>query len=689
MTTKWSIRITGVAYNTWRRQYYPLQLACMTVLSLISFALSDFGHSVQVRPQRNDLISLSEISHREQRHAFSQLHAVSTIPITGLAARVAEGSPIPFIGINGGGSGDLGQQVLSLSSQVASAGEATPVVHFGWIEFWEGDWCYGTHAMYNAWVIDSAQWRHGTGGCSVVPTSPTDYLGAHASVGLSYKGTPMAVYAETQKQVHPNATCSTTQDVYGSFLVAGDSLGPCEETSSTAVPLHAQGRDLWPKVAYPYDKFSGLMPGTGDSCTAIHVGTQDIDNGYLLYSRFDPCLQMWSGPILMDSVPLPSHFVLSYPRTHRVIFAFCSPRNRASSNTPDNDLVYYESLDDGRSWISNNIGFPINVTSYAGLDLERAYGDAAGAFTSDGRLHLYWISSFYDSVAGLASDSRCNVRHWSESVAESNGPLGLVSSNIVVRADWVPDGRPGVFNRNICNLSIGIGDGTLLCSSGTDGTNRDFNYLLYTQYGSPDSLDLADTSALGFQNGNLWLSVSPDGGRFWAKAVCITTIDSLGGTPTRSPGCFFAGGPNPCLSERSGTIAERVGGAANIAYDGDLNAGNTPLEWAGSPYGYHMYLRLSADTTNMLCPEKACSDSLSCGEPGDLTQDGVVDVFDVISIIGIAFSNEPSVPRPPGCPMDISDINCDHVVDVFDLISLIEFTFSGGSPLPNPCRCRA
>jgi len=63
---------------------------------------------------------------------------------------------------------------------------------------------------------------------------------------------------------------------------------------------------------------------------------------------------------------------------------------------------------------------------------------------------------------------------------------------------------------------------------------------------------------------------------------------------------------------------------------------------------------------------------------GELTGDGMIDVFDVIASIDIIFSGAP-LPDPPELP----DVNCDDVADVFDVIYLIDYAFGGG---PIPCQ---
>jgi hypothetical protein len=370
-----------------------------------------------------------------------------------------------------------------------------------------------------------------------------------------------------------------------------------------------------------------------------------------------------------------------------LIFGFCRPRNYSSGITVDNDLAYYESTDDGLSWVGGTMGPLHNVTAYANQDLERAYGDAAGAFTSDGRLHLFWVASFYDANSGITSDSRCKLRHWDESLAGANGPLGVPHTTVVRSADWIPYGTAGAFNRNICNLSVGVGDGSLSCPTSPGGSNLDYLYVLFTQFGSEDVLDMADSSHAGYQNGNLYLMSSPDGGHYWSRPTCMTVSDSIGGTPTRSPGCDASTGDS-CFSERLGTLAPRVGSMAQIAYTADGDAGDATLGEGGISVNSFRYLRVSGDSAKILCSGNiACWELSSCGGAGDLNHDSVVDVFDVVASIDVTFAGAQPLPNPPGCPWDLSDVDCDGVTDVFDIIALIDYVFQGGGALPDPCAC--
>ena len=74
----------------------------------------------------------------------------------------------------------------------------------------------------------------------------------------------------------------------------------------------------------------------------------------------------------------------------------------------------------------------------------------------------------------------------------------------------------------------------------------------------------------------------------------------------------------------------------------------------------------------------------SCPKQGDINGDGVIDVFDVIGLIDIAFSGAPD-PQDPLCPKTRGDADNNSVTDVFDVIYLIATAFSGGPNPVNPC----
>lgn len=77
-----------------------------------------------------------------------------------------------------------------------------------------------------------------------------------------------------------------------------------------------------------------------------------------------------------------------------------------------------------------------------------------------------------------------------------------------------------------------------------------------------------------------------------------------------------------------------------------------------------------------------------CGRAGDITDDRVYDVMDVVGLIDYAFGQGARPPRDPLCPFgDRGDANCDGVDDVFDIMWLIDFVFKNGTPPCGWCPC--
>jgi hypothetical protein len=73
-----------------------------------------------------------------------------------------------------------------------------------------------------------------------------------------------------------------------------------------------------------------------------------------------------------------------------------------------------------------------------------------------------------------------------------------------------------------------------------------------------------------------------------------------------------------------------------------------------------------------------------CPDQGDINGDGVIDVFDVIDAIAVAFTGGTD-PKDPNCPTSRTDVNNDGLADVFDVIYLIATAFTGGAGPIDPC----
>lgn len=354
----------------------------------------------------------------------------------------------------------------------------------------------------------------------------------------------------------------------------------------------------------------------------------------LVYWRYLPDYLLWQGPVLMDSAMTPSHCVLA--NGERVIYAFTKPREYGfGQNMYNNDLVYYESTQSGEDWIINNgpgtypgeqaweHGYGFNCTDYVDSDPHRAFVDLCGGFDSEGRLHLLYNNPGYDEESHTVSVGPCELLHWDENTPGSNfravtsgqPPGGFVGGqefyfSTVAQALWglpgygeANDGSSGSWNRYIGKMSLGFGDGSTPCAA---ITNLDFLYVVYTQFGSQWWYDKEDVSQNGYQNGNIWMSISRNGD-VWAGGRCVTSSNGIiGGPPTRSPGCNGTS-PYPeahCESEHWASTASIVNDTIHIFYVGDLDAGGIAYDEGQWTVNDLMYLPIIDDGVehNPLCP---------------------------------------------------------------------------------------
>jgi len=93
---------------------------------------------------------------------------------------------------------------------------------------------------------------------------------------------------------------------------------------------------------------------------------------------------------------------------------------------------------------------------------------------------------------------------------------------------------------------------------------------------------------------------------------------------------------------------------------------------------YTIYLDNPIATMPMV-PFVTVTDNFKVAPPGDQNCDGVVDILDVVELIGYVFRGG----LPPD-PDRRADVNCDGRADIVDVVQLIYHVFRGG-PICDPC----
>jgi hypothetical protein len=232
----------------------------------------------------------------------------------------------------------------------------------------------------------------------------------------------------------------------------------------------------------------------------------------------------------------------------------------------DNDVYYQISTDYGVNW-----GPKHNLTNYIqteGTDSYRPYTDLSALYDSNGDLHIVWAARFWPANSQISGQGqpglyRGRIFHWSE-----NQPYIRTAHS----ADWDQTTcSPGAWNLNAGKMSVSECNGRL--------------YILFVQINDiPAGVedDCAVESNPGFPtgsgNGDLYVTVSEDGGLTWDKARNITN--------SRTPGCDSAlGTGGPCDNDNWPSMA-RFG--TNYALAAGDNATEVVVPAGGTDNGWYL-----------------------------------------------------------------------------------------------------
>ncbi len=143
-------------------------------------------------------------------------------------------------------------------------------------------------------------------------------------------------------------------------------------------------------------------------------------------------------------------------------------------------------------------------------------------------------------------------------------------------------------------------------------------------------------------------------------------------------------GNGPSLSGGSGIVAYLWVTAGFNSIPGGTVVVDTA--WLGSSTRLRLASYFQDGYPNFFSAGSISVNPCDCSHQGDINNDAMTDVFDIIALIDIAFAGAPPAPTDPACPVATrADLNCDASIDVFDVIYAITSVFSGGPAPCNPC----
>jgi len=217
-------------------------------------------------------------------------------------------------------------------------------------------------------------------------------------------------------------------------------------------------------------------------------------------------------------------------------------------------------------------------------------------------------------------------------------------------------------------------------TSGLNSNTGTFNYLPNLNYNGLDTLTFRVGDGKAFSPvDTVFFAVTPVNDSPVAQDVSTTTAVNIMHTFGAMP-VTDADNVSWTISQTSGPLHGTV--SAFVPSTGSFDY--TPaLDYQGPDSIRYVANDGAADSDTATIRITMLSDC-SCPSRGDLNSDAVIDVFDVIEEIGIAFSGLPDI-QDPQCPTTRGDVDNNGSADVFDVIYLIATAFSGGPNPINPC----
>ncbi len=179
-------------------------------------------------------------------------------------------------------------------------------------------------------------------------------------------------------------------------------------------------------------------------------------------------------------------------------------------------------------------------TLLANADTLRAWADCNIFFDMEDICHITFTTiSWFTLEGGLSYYNASCIWHWSEAYPNDY--------QMVARA-WEPEN------------TVRCGNWNFRCQRPLLGQNEETGYLycMYQQY----DVDTSHISAAGYPSGEVYISVSTDGGFSWSVGTNVTN--------TITPGGAQAG---ECASEFYPSMAEKVDGYCHLVYVFDYDAG--------------------------------------------------------------------------------------------------------------------
>ena len=320
-------------------------------------------------------------------------------------------------------------------------------------------------------------------------------------------------------------------------------------------PISGLVEVIWPRIQFSSNQSIHVL-GTENPASGVAGAPQ---RHYYIKGEYDPAgfsisydaeweLMTWTQTIAGD--------LATSEVSDRVAFAWTHCREEgypsgASTYTQRNNDIYLLIDDDGQDF---NFEDAFNLTQFippdttllpdttaADKDTLRAYTDLCVFIDQYDWVHVVFTTPSFFELEGTTYWHPSIVWHWSE---QFEGEFQVVH-NAFDDWDWNYVDC-GAWNVKAQRPSLG------------EDPSTGYLYCMYQVY----DCDTTALSAAGWPSGEIYMSVSTNGGEDWSVGINVTNTR----TPQNAP-------PGECLSELTPTMAKLVDGTCHIEYVLDRDAG--------------------------------------------------------------------------------------------------------------------
>jgi hypothetical protein len=443
--------------------------------------------------------------------------------------------------------------------QSATTGNA--YIHTIWMSLPTFDTQTGRHYSYRLYNA-----ANGSFGPVVNPQDGTDYAGY---VQVQSNGAGAGILGGHNKKLGQFYRSHLYYNLSAGAPFFGESVVTDSVASYGTAPAILNQQVIWPKFAY--------QEGT-DTVTHIFAQVSPQDGGTekegVYYFRKVGVKEagVWDyPPYVVDTQNVLAQAVVASKTSDKVALAWLGrvPADGdcdTCSNNADVSLLWEQSENDVYYQISNDQGANwdprVNITKYQwGAPGFRAYSELSVTFDSADNLHVIWVGrNWADSFENLILPKSGRIFHWSENVSVIR---------TVVNSEWEQEDSikctGGVFQLNVSKVQISECNGRI--------------YVLFVQYNDfPNGVwddcaarisDPAEYQGAG--NGDLYVTISEDGGTTWDVARNLTNSRTPGCEPGVSGDCESDGWPSMTRYGRQNLVTEDWSGAQEVIPTGGSN----------------------------------------------------------------------------------------------------------------------